>query len=127
MLLAGLVLGASAFAGQVYKWVDAQGHFHFGDTPQPGWTRVDAGRTNSMTADVPQVAGEDEEKRAVHCKQKRDELAGYKSASRIVERDALGGEREFSDEQKQKLISQTAGQATEACGEDVEAAPAPAQ
>ena len=39
-----LLLLAAAFsagAGQVYKWVDAEGRIHYSDTPRPGWKRVD--------------------------------------------------------------------------------------
>ena len=46
--LLAMLLALPAWAGQVYKWVDQSGRFHFSDTAQPGWTRIDAGRSNTM-------------------------------------------------------------------------------
>jgi hypothetical protein len=122
MLLVGLMLSAAASAGQVYKWVDKAGHFHFSDTPQPGWTRVDAMRGNTMTAEVPQV-GDDpgSEAKAAECQKTRDTLASYRNAARVVERDALGNEKEYSAEQKQQLVARAEQQVAQACGEDANA------
>ncbi len=35
-LLLGLALTATAVAGEIYQWTDAQGRVHFGDRPQSG-------------------------------------------------------------------------------------------
>ncbi|WP_028081587.1 DUF4124 domain-containing protein [Solimonas soli] len=118
-LLAMACLSAAANAGQVYKWVDKSGHFHFSDTPQPGWTRIDAGRANALTAEVPRV-GDDpgSEAQAAECQKRRDTLASYRNAARIVERDALGNEKEYGPEQKQALVARAEQQVAEACGEN---------
>lgn len=113
----GLLFSVSALAGPVYKWVDAAGRFHFSDTPQPGWTRVDAGRVNTVTAEVPADDGQGEAERAAQCKQKQDTLASFRNSSKVIERDALGVEREYTPEQRQKLIDLTERQVREACGE----------
>lgn len=106
-LLAGMI-SVPAFAASVYKWVDARGEIHYSDTPQPGWRRVDVSPTvvdggapsKSANADA---AG----KSAEECKQKRDALFGYKNSARIVERNSLGVEHEYTPEEKQKLIMMT--------------------
>lgn len=118
IMLAGMLLSTAAAAGQVYKWVDASGHFHFSDTPQPGWTRVDAQRANVVDATVVPPSDDDAQK-AAQCKQKRETLNGYRNASRIVERDALGVERVYTDEQRQQLIAKAEQEAAAACsGQD---------
>ena len=120
-VLLAMLLAAPAGAGQVYKWVDQAGRFHFSDTPQPGWTRIDAGHSNTMTAEVPAGAKADG-KREADCRQRRDELASYRNAARIVERDALGNEHEYSAEQKKQLIAVSEQKVAAACGDLPEAA-----
>lgn len=118
LALGAALLSAAASAGPVYKWVDPAGHFHFSDTPQPGWKRVEVRSANAATSEIPQIAGGvDDTQRALDCKQKRDTLAGYRKASKIVERDALGQEREYSDEQKNQLIARAEQQAQNACAD----------
>jgi hypothetical protein len=104
-MLAALV-SAPVLAGNVYKWVDAQGRFHFSDTAEPGWRRVDVSPTVVDGGPSPQTAVADD-KRATECRQKRDALTGYKTASRIVERNSLGVEHEYTPEERQKLIAMT--------------------
>ena len=41
----------------------------------------------------------------------------YKKASRIVETDSLGNKKEFSDEERQKLVEKTQKQITDSCGD----------
>ena len=50
------------------------------------------------------------------CQQKRDTLDNYRRASKIVERDALGNEHSYSDDQKQELVARAEAQARSACG-----------
>ncbi|HET8882630.1 MAG TPA: DUF4124 domain-containing protein [Solimonas sp.] len=106
-VLAGLV-SVPVLAANVYKWVDAQGHFHFSDTAEPGWRRVDVSPTVVDGGPLPQTAAATaSDKRAAECRQKRDALVGYKTAARIVERNGLGVEHEYTAEEKQKLIAMT--------------------
>ncbi|NGY04922.1 DUF4124 domain-containing protein [Solimonas terrae] len=105
-VLAGLI-SVPALAGGVYKWVDAQGHFHFSDTAQPGWRRVDVNPTVVDAGPIPTTDTAAAGKRAAECQQKRDALVGYKASARIVERNSLGVEHEYTPEEKQKLIALT--------------------
>lgn len=121
----GLALAmAPAMAAQVYKWVDAGGRIHYGDQPQPGWKRVDVnappaspapGAASVQYGPVDKVA----------CEQKRKDLESYQQAARLVERDALGREKEYSPEDRKKLIELTQKQADDTCSGRVPA-PAPA-
>lgn len=106
-LLAGLI-SVPAFAAGVYKWVDTQGGIHYSDTAQPGWRRVDVSPTVVDAGTLPPSADASASgKRAAECKQKRDALVGYKTSARIVERNSLGVEHEYTPEEKQKLIAMT--------------------
>lgn len=104
-LLAGLI-SVPALAAGVYKWVDVQGGIHYSDTAQPGWRRVDVNPT-IVDADAPPKSADagGAGKSAAECQQKRATLAGYKASSRIVERNSLGVEHEYTPEEKQKLIA----------------------
>jgi hypothetical protein len=138
ILMSVLLLAAfGAGAGQIYKWVDAQGRYHYGDQPQPGWTPVEvkpiggpAPERDTPTDAAPQPTtatgtkpGADdsaarEKLRAEECQRRKEQLDTYRRAPKIVERNQLGEEREFSEEQRLKLIEQTQRQVKELCGED---------
>lgn len=113
----GLTLAmAPAMAAQVYKWVDAGGRIHYGDQPQPGWKRVDV---NAPPASAPpgaapapvQYGSVDQ----AACEQKRKELESYQKAARVIERDALGREKEFNPEDRKKLVELTQKQVDDTC------------
>jgi hypothetical protein len=124
------VCAFAASAGQVYKWIDANGRVHYSDTPRPGWTRVDVrtgGGLQSVTA-APEaaaetdVAGSDAEEsperarlRAEECQKRRDQLETYRTSTQIIERDNLGNERTYTEEQRLQLIEQTQRQVNELC------------
>lgn len=132
--LVAVLMCAATFAvsaGQVYKWVDPNGRVHFSDTPRPGWTAVDLKSAPSLSADTAGAesseegaAGEStaarERLRADECKRRKEQLDSYLTANRIVERDALGKEKEFSQEERLQLIEQTQKQVAELCGPAVE-------
>jgi len=118
MLLVLAALSTAASAGPVYKWVDKSGRFHFSDTPQPGWTRVGVGLPNAMNTESLEGDDPGSEARAAECQKRRDLLASYRGAERIIERDALGNEKEYSAEQRLQLVARAEQQVAEACGDD---------
>lgn len=131
LLLLLLAAACTASAGQVYKWIDAEGRVHYADTPKPGWQRVDlkvAPGFAPVTADAdagsaaPAGAAADSPERAQlrteECAKRREQLETYRKASTITERDTLGNERVFSEEQRLQLIEQTQSQVRELCGAD---------
>lgn len=123
-------------AGQVYKWVDPNGRVHFSDTPRPGWTAVDLKSAPTPSADpaAAEAAPQDEPSsgdadtaaetgvtdrerlRAEECKRRKEQLESYRQATKIVERDAQGKEKQYSETERLQLIEQTQRQIAELCG-----------
>lgn len=109
----------TAGAGKVYRWVDAQGKVHYSDRPDGGKAvEVRPGVTSTVPAAKPGADAAADEQRAALCTQKREQLATYKNASRIVEKDSLGNEKEFSAEEQLKLIEKTEQDIKALCGDD---------
>ncbi len=122
-----VLLCACAFvasAGQVYQWIDASGRIHFSDTPRPGWKRLDVkgapGVQPSSDASVrPDAAADDSvervQLRAEECQRRREQLATYRNSAQIVERDGLGNERTYTEEERLQLLELTLRQVNELC------------
>lgn len=132
-VLATATLGASA--GEVYKWVDPAGRTHYSDMPRPGWERVDLRGSNAVANATAPAAAESadggesgeateagtdtaarEQLRAEECQRAKDQLASYQRAPNIVERDALGNEKEYSSEERLQLLERTQKRVDEYCG-----------
>ncbi len=119
ILLAGFCAAVSA--GDVYKWVDKDGNVHYGDRPKHDAEQViTAPSANGETAD-PEAAKAAEAK-AAECGRKKAQLENYRKASAIKETDSLGRTREYTEEERQKLLALTEQQATEACAPPAAAA-----
>lgn len=129
VLMCAATFGVSA--GQVYKWVDPNGRVHFSDTPRPGWTAVDLKSAPSLSADATGAESTEggtegessaarDRLRADECKRRKEQLDSYLTANKIVERDALGKEKEYSQEERLQLIEQTQKQVEELCGAPVQ-------
>ncbi|HSW14219.1 MAG TPA: DUF4124 domain-containing protein [Solimonas sp.] len=123
MVVLGLTLATPVFAGQVYKWVDPAGQVHFGDQPQPGWKPFDV-RAPSASEQAPAAPAAAEkpagdvaklEPNAEQCEKKKKDLESYKAASKVIEHDPLGRKKEYSEEEKQKLVEVTQQQADQLC------------
>lgn len=124
MLLGSLLLCcAMAQAGPIYKWIDPAGRIHYGDQPQPGWKRVEVNAPPSSGGPAPAAkpdgavasGGSALEPDAAQCESKRKSLEAYQNAARLVERDSLGREKEFTPEDRQKLIDLTQQQVDQVC------------
>ncbi|PPE73362.1 hypothetical protein C3942_13915 [Solimonas fluminis] len=117
VVVLGLALATvPAMAAEVYKWVDPSGRVHYGDQPQPGWKRVgvNAPPASSPGTPAPAAATYGEVDKAA-CEKKKQELESYQKAARVIERDALGREKEYSPEDRQKLIELARKQADDTC------------
>jgi hypothetical protein len=118
-----MAASASVSAADVYKWTDASGRVHYGDQPKQGAQKVNVGSANGESATPEDKdAASQKKQHAEDCGRKRDQLTNYQKATRIVEKDALGNEKEYNEADRQKLISVTQKQITEGCA-DVPAAP----
>lgn len=116
-----LALSVTMAHAAVYKWKDAQGRVHYGDQPKQAAEKIKGGPANSEAAPEDQAESEEAEaekqRRIAECGNKRDQLANYKKATRIVETDSLGKEKEFSAEERLQLIDKTEKQIVANCGE----------
>jgi hypothetical protein len=117
-----LCLALPAMAADVYKWTDAQGHVHYGDQPTATAQKV---ITDTNTDAGPKEDPAVHAHRVEECGRKRDQLGTYQGAARIVEKDALGNEKEYSDVDRKKLIEITQKQIDDGC-QDIPAEPAKA-
>ena len=132
-----LALGTTANAGQIYKWVDAQGNVHFGSQPPEGQAAAEVNPNISQpqtpmpkpassvgeSADAEQEkldqqarkeAAENEAERKVYCERIRKDLAQMKANPRVRIED--GGElRRLTEEERQERISKSEASIKENC------------
>lgn len=112
-ILLVLLLSTAASANPVYKWTDKNGRVHFGDKPVANSEMIKGkpGTEPAVQTDESQAKA----KQAEACQRERDQLNVYQNAARLVEKDALGREREYSAEDKQKLIQMSEQKVKEVC------------
>ncbi len=120
LLLASTTL--TAYAGQIFKYVDPQGRVHYADRPQAGWKLVDVRPPTNSQAGEGTNTGDDgaakpgqDVARATECARKQEQIKTYRNASRIVERDNLGRDKEYTAEEREQLIAKTEAQVEEFC------------
>ncbi len=109
VLLVAVLLAGAASTQKLYKWVDEQGRVHFSDRP-PATAHEEIRLRpppGARPADAPAPSPE--------CLELRKRLASYRAATVLVEQDALGNERQYSEEQRAQLIQRTQAAADEAC------------
>lgn len=120
----GMCVAMSVLTAQadVYKWKDANGRVHYGDQPARGAEKVNGGAVNATAADEASADASDQskQKRAEECSRRRDQLASYRTASKITETDSLGNQKEFNDDERKKLIERTQQQISESCGDSAD-------
>ena len=123
---ASLLMCATAGAdATLYRWVDKDGHVHYGDQATANAKPVnpnllnngeDASVSSSSSGASGAAKTPDAAKQASACKSKSDELIRYQGASTITETDALGNSREYTAEQKDQLIAKTQKYLNDNCG-----------
>lgn len=119
LIAVGVVMATGVSAsGKLYRWVDANGKVHFSDRP--------VAQAEELKLRVPGVSTPPEERadaegenqaRAAECQRKREQLNTYTSASRIIEKDNLGREKEYTADEKQQLVEKTREAITQLCPE----------
>ncbi|MDR3419415.1 MAG: DUF4124 domain-containing protein [Nevskia sp.] len=121
---AGLLLAAAVTAQpNMYRWVDKDGHVHYGDQPgvanaqrletsqQPNAQGAQAQPGGGGSSGATQTASGP----AADCKSKTEQLANYQNAASITETDAIGNKHEYSAEERQKLVDLTQKYVDEHC------------
>lgn len=132
-----LVLSSTAMAGQIYKWVDAQGVTHFSEQPpqgqqantvntatppppapesKPAPTFKDIADPQQAAADakVKKEVAEQEAQRLKYCETQRNNLAQLENNPRVRVED--GGEmRRLGEDERQQRIADSKKAITENC------------
>jgi hypothetical protein len=116
-----LLVAASAAAqdSKLYRWVDKDGHVHYGDQPGANSNASPVNirsinTTDNLASDPAKAAAA--QKQAEACKQKSDQFGQYQKASTITETDALGNKHEYSADEKNQLIAKTQKYLDDNCG-----------
>lgn len=121
MLLGLVLLSGTAHADKIFRWIGTDNKVHFGDTPPPGAREVQpfgrkVGTGAAAPADTESDAGtEPSEAQLADCTRKQSQLETYRKAARLIERDSLGREREYTDDERTQLIAQTEDQMRRQC------------
>jgi hypothetical protein len=127
---ASLLLCAAAAAQQsptLYRWVDKDGHVHYGDSAQaPNAKPINPRLLNSGEDSS---AGADDEKaaaaRQAECKSKADDYNRFKNAASFTETDALGNSRTYTQQEKDLLVERKRQALVDKCGAAAAAPAAP--
>ena len=106
LALAMLLLASTVKAdpGKVYRWVDQGGHVHYSDQAEPSAQEVRKNAPPTAIAPASENTDAVSDARAQECQHKKEQLITYRNASKVTETDGLGNTREYSPEEKQKLI-----------------------
>jgi hypothetical protein len=117
-------IASAAVGDRVYRWKGADGKTYYGDTPPADAQEVRnfdskySGPSNpSDTAAPTQLTEEQIAARDAGCANKRSQLKSYRNATRLVERDALGREREYTVEERQQLVTKIESEIQSQCGD----------
>ena len=134
-----LALSTTAMAGQVYKWVDAQGNTHFGSQPPEGQqatsinTNVATPKTPAPAAKPAAAVAETDEQKAIdskvkadvakqeaerkkYCETVRTNLSQLQNNPRIrVQEEGKDEVRRLTEEERQERISETKKAIAENC------------
>lgn len=141
LLLASLLFGCAgaACAGQIYKWVDAQGITHFtaqppqaaassvvppakqpsaskpAETPPSIGSTVDDPKQEEIDARVRQEVAQKEKELETYCTTLRTNLAQMRNNQRLRVKTDDGESRRLSHEERQTRIAETEKAITENC------------
>ncbi len=126
-----LALASVSSYAAVYRWVDTEGHVHYTDkaepnsepinirtgqprdtTPLPSSSTTSSATSSSSGTSAPTT----QEQKVALCAQKKQQLASYKTATKIVETDSLGRKHEFTAEEQTQLVTKAQQEMQEACG-----------
>lgn len=140
MILTGsllLALSTSAMAGQIYKWVDAQGNTHFGAQPPEGQqaaevnpnisqpkiaapqpAKLDDSKKDTeqekLDQDARAAAAKQEKERKTFCEETRKDLAQIKANPRL-RIEEKGEVRRLTEDERQERIAKSEASIKEHC------------
>ena len=106
-------------AGTIYRWTGSDGRVHYGDQPPPGARSVQlvGGRTGAPLEGVAAETGEAAARRKKDCDVRRSQLELYSKATKLTEKDSLGRERTYTDEERNLLLARTQAEVNVLCAQ----------
>lgn len=110
LVVALALCSLSANAADVYKWKDADGRTHYGDRPKPNAEKITVKPGSGSDPSIAESGRKElealkmQDQKYARCKEKREQLETLKSAGKIIEKDGLGREKEYSGDEKQLLL-----------------------
>lgn len=119
VMLAMCSLGASA--AEVYKWKDANGRTHYGDRPNVSAEKITVKPGSGADPSIAESGRKELEalkmrdQKYASCQQKREHIDTLKTAGRIIEKDGLGREKEYSGDEKTQLVQRAEADYAKAC------------
>lgn len=133
VFITSLLIGPLCMAGQIYKWVDAQGVTHFGaqppqgleastvvTPPSPAGQPVAPPRSNeigdqrAIDNKVKKQVADQQAQLQAYCEQARTNLAQLQNNPRLRE-EVEGRMQRLNDEQRQERINEAQKQIAENC------------
>lgn len=107
-----LFAGASQAEETIYRWTGSDGKTYYGDMPPRdarNLLEVDSrfGKSKSELNALSEIDSAADETRRAECSSKTAQLKTFKTATKLVEKDSLGREREFTSAERQLLIERT--------------------
>ncbi len=129
MLIGLALVSGTVHADKIYRWTGSDNMTHYGDNPPIGARDIrpfdrKVGTTSAATSTGAPAArtaaagsADDEARRAADCARKQAQLRTYRNATLLVERDSLGREREYSGEERARLIEITEADLDAQCGD----------
>lgn len=123
LVLLGLTLFAGAVhAEKIYRWTGSDDKVYYGDLPPQGARDVrpfdrkvgtTAAADDYVESRPQQLAASDAD-----CAAKRAQLSTYKNAARLVEKDSLGREREYTAAERDQLVARAQADLQSQCGDE---------
>lgn len=118
-----LLLAGPSQADKIYRWIGADGKVKYGDMPPSGAKNLQPfdSRVGTITAApkdaAPAPTDEQEAARREACTTKAAQLSTFRKATKLVEKDALGREREYTAEERKLLVERTQAELDSQCAD----------
>lgn len=121
-----LVAAAPCQAEKIYRWTGADGKVKYGDMPPSTAKDVQSfdkriGTTTAAPAAAAAAPTDEQEvARRQNCTTKAAQLKTFSNATKLIEKDALGREREYTAEERKLLVERTQAEIDAQCADLVQ-------
>lgn len=121
LVIALVACSVGVSAAEVYKWKDANGRTHYGDRPNRDAEKITVKPGSGSDPSIAESGRKElealkmKDAKYARCQQQREQIETWKSAGKIIEKDGLGREKEYSDDEKAQLISRAQSEFNKEC------------